>query len=151
MGFKITDSAVLPADSCPERPGWLVGKGHGDPAKERVLPFLPCTFRMGVASWASWNISRLSDGSQTCSWEGCVSSPLPGFWNPHNYWEQTQAPTLSLVPSIHPSHRAQLLPITGLPASYASASCGLFRESHQPQMSLLSELSHSKTRAEQPW
>lgn len=106
MGFKATDSALLPAESCPEHPGWLVGKGHGDPAKERVLPSLPSSFRVGVASWASWRISRSSDRSQTCSWEGCVSYLMSGFWNPSQLLATDPSPHSQAGPfhlSIHPS------------------------------------------------
>lgn len=113
-----------------------MGKGHGDPAKERGLPFLPRSFWEGVASWASWKTSRSSDRSQTCSPEGCVSCLLPGFWNPSQLLATDPSPSSqdgrSLLSIHHP-----------WPSSYppASASVGSSM-SHMSHRCLCSANSH---------
>lgn len=103
-----------------------MGKGHGDLAKERGLPFLPCSFGIGVASWASWKISRSSDRSQTCSWEGCVSRLLPEFWNPSQLLATDSSPSSQDTPSPPSIHHTgpSSYPPTGLSANPASASLG---------------------------
>lgn len=119
-----------------------MGKGHGDPAK-RVLPFLSHSFGMGVASWASWKISRSSDGSQTCSWEGCASCPLSGFWNPSQLLATDPSPSSQdglSSPSIHYTGPSSYPPIKLL-ASPASSSVGSSM-SHMSHRGLCSESSH---------
>lgn len=139
------------ADSCAECPvlGLMAtfhvqvgrwGRGMVTQPSSRGLSYPPCSFRRGVASW---NISKSSDGSQTCSWEGHVSCLLPGFWNSSQLLETDPSPRSQdgpLHPSIHHTG-PESCPSTGLPASCASASVGS-SESHISKRCLCSVNAH---------